>query len=86
MFWSGIVQGVKQLTTYLPDDIYSTMAGLTREGESVNAYVRAAVEAENTRRMFVGMDDAIAAVVHPDEAAAWHSSNAAVVDSGPDAT
>jgi hypothetical protein len=81
-----MVQGVKQLTTYLPEDVFSTMAGLTRDSESVNAYVRAAVEAENTRRMFSGMDDAIAAVVHPDEAAAWHAANAAIVDIGRDAT
>jgi hypothetical protein len=80
-----MVQGVKQLTTYLPDDVYSTMAALTGEGESVNSYVRAAVEAENIRRTFTGMDEAIAAVVSPDETAAWHAANAAIVEALSDA-
>jgi hypothetical protein len=71
---------VKQFTAYLPEDVYGTMTSLAGQGESVNAYVRAAVEAENIRRMFAGMDDAIAAVVHPDEAAAWHAANAAIIE------
>lgn len=73
---------MKQLSTYLPDAVYATMTDLSREGESVNAYIRAAVEAENHRRMFAGMDDAIAAVVGPDAESAWHSANAAIFERG----
>lgn len=69
---------VRQLTSYLPDDVHSTMTSLIREGESLNTYIRTAVEAENRRRMFAGMDHAIAAVVESDAEAAWHSANATV--------
>ncbi|MGH3682525.1 MAG: hypothetical protein ACRDT2_20020 [Natronosporangium sp.] len=76
---------MKQLTTYLPDETYSTMTALSGEGESVNGYVRAAVEAENRRRLFAGMDQAISAAVNGDAEAAWHAANAAVVDTRDDA-
>jgi hypothetical protein len=77
-----MVQGVKQLTCYLPDDVYATMATLASEDESVNVYVRAAVEAENRRRLLAGMDEAIAAAVGADAEAAWHTANAAIIDTG----
>jgi hypothetical protein len=81
-----MLQGVKQLTTYLPDDVYSAMATLADDGESVNAYVRAAVEAENRRRLFVGMDDAISAAVDAGAEAAWHAANASIIDPSDRAT
>jgi hypothetical protein len=71
---------MKQLTTYLPEDVYTTMTSLANEAESVNAYVRAAVEAENRRRMFAGMDEAIAVTVGGEAEADWHAANAAIID------
>lgn len=61
------------------------MTTLSGEEESVNAYIRAAVEAENRRRLFAGMDDAISAAVSSEGEAAWHSANAAVVETRGDA-
>ena len=82
-----MIQGVKQkqLSTYLPEDTYTAMAALAGEDESITAYIRTAVEAENRRRLFAGMDDAIAAVVDRDAESAWHSANAAFVEPRGDA-
>lgn len=76
---------MKQLTAYLPDDVYATMTALAATGESVNSYVRAAVETENRWRMFAGMDDAISAVVGEDNSAGWHAANAEFVETRDDA-
>lgn len=73
------MQGVKQLTTYLPDDVYATMTSLAGDEESTNAYVRAAVEAENRRRLFAGMDEAIGAAIGAEAEAAWHRANAGIM-------